>query len=61
MRVCVCNDLSVDAIRETVLKTCDADPVQLFRVLGKRFVCGNCRNLVGSVAELSLRQSQRKT
>lgn len=61
MRVCACNDITVEAIRHTAVQVDSAEAETIFRVLGKRFQCGNCRNLVSSVAELSLKQSKRKT
>ncbi len=61
MRVCVCNDITVDAVRDRVQQTGETDPAVIFRLLGKRVQCGNCRSLVHSIAELSLKQGKRKT
>ena len=61
MRVCVCNDIDVDHITETARNVDSADAESIFRVLGKRFACGNCRSLVSSVAELSLRKPKPRT
>ena len=61
MRVCVCNNLTVDEIRDTVNFTGAGSAEEIFRILRKRFVCGNCRSLISSVAELSAKQSKRKT
>ena len=57
----MCNNLTVDEIQDTVKVTGAESAEEIFRILRKRFVCGNCRSLISSVAELSAKQSKRKT